>query len=407
MGAAIKGVIQAEIANWVQAGIVNLLNRVERKADAQRLWQELEEILSKRIVSLPDAVKDTVMGQMVGIVCCLRDCCNKDIRINRNRDRARALYYNLLNGCVQEKDVPDVKRMVLATDPWLEVAYDHFYLNEKDDANRIELDTVARFFGVSLDNAKGRLLGQRIPHPDLDSEETVLQYRKDLQEFAAAINYVPREELRLIDAKINEYARKRANEKAKIKAKENQRRIQREIAERKAEEASRRAFGVVYPTVVEAKAALTSNELFFKAVPQAISSNMNKNDVGIVLAANVEGDDVDKLRRNFYFPENAMVLAFIDTTFWGTRKKGLVITRYGLHWKNEKDDTSLRSLSWYKWRNIGATPWVGRTKETQEHVYFSNVDYFDLGSCCCVSAERLANALAAVYSYMCEAQFAF
>ena len=106
---------------------------------------------------------------------------------------------------------------------------------------------------------------------------------------------------------------------------------------------ARTAFGIEYQTREEAAAKRDSSEAFFAAVEAAITSS---NDNGFYFKDGIPPKKLVGARTYLSGVQDDGVFAIVDTTIFGSAKIGLVVSRWGVIWKNDTVETARNAYSW-------------------------------------------------------------
>ena len=106
---------------------------------------------------------------------------------------------------------------------------------------------------------------------------------------------------------------------------------------------ARTAFGVEYQTREEAEAKRDSPEAFFAAVESAITSSNNN---GFYFKDSIPPKKLVGARTYLSGAQDDGVFAIVDTTIFGSAKIGLVVSRWGVIWKNDTVETARNAYSW-------------------------------------------------------------
>ena len=111
---------------------------------------------------------------------------------------------------------------------------------------------------------------------------------------------------------------------------------------------ARTAFGTEYSTREEALAKRNSLAAFFTAVEEVISSAEN---AGFYFKDAIPPKKLAGARTYLIGAQDNDVFALVDTTIFGSAKIGLVISRWGIIWKN---DTVATTKNAYSWKELAA-----------------------------------------------------
>ena len=106
---------------------------------------------------------------------------------------------------------------------------------------------------------------------------------------------------------------------------------------------ARTAFGIEYQTREEAAAKRDSSEAFFAAVESVITSSNNN---GFYFKENIPPKKLIGARTYLSGAQDDGVFAVVDTTIFGSAKIGLVVSRWGLIWKNDTVETDRNAYPW-------------------------------------------------------------
>lgn len=106
---------------------------------------------------------------------------------------------------------------------------------------------------------------------------------------------------------------------------------------------ARTAFGIEYQTREEAAVKRDSSEAFFAAVESAITSSNNN---GFYFKENIPPKKLIGARTYLSGAQDDGVFAIVDTTIFGSAKIGLVVSRWGLIWKNDTVETNRNAYPW-------------------------------------------------------------
>lgn len=114
------------------------------------------------------------------------------------------------------------------------------------------------------------------------------------------------------------------------------------------DENARTAFGILYDTRDEAAKSRQSREAFLTAVKKAIADGKEEN---FFLDASIPPKKLLGARTYLNLEQDDGVFALLDTTFFGSAKTGLVVSNWGVVWKNDGTVDSPRTS--FSWRDLG------------------------------------------------------
>ena len=106
---------------------------------------------------------------------------------------------------------------------------------------------------------------------------------------------------------------------------------------------ARTAFDTEYQTRDEAAAKRGSSEAFFSAIEAAITSS---KDNGFYFKDGIPPKKLVGARTYLSGAQDDGVFAIVDTTIFGSAKIGLVVSRWGIVWKNDTVETTRNAYSW-------------------------------------------------------------
>ena len=293
MKGAVKGAAKAEILNYAGAAVVGIFNKIGRRRTIQGAVEQMVQAFYFFQLELLDAVYKTVIGfaeAVAEVFDCLMD---SGVEYETTWDggdkrRIEAMFSNLRSGNVPEEDQKMVALKIVKSIPHDDNIYAWMYDHFPNE--RKSIDELASFFCVEIDKNKSK-------------------------------------------AKADEHRRKlkKSNDLRKRKL---------------AEEAKRTVFGIVYPSLKDAKFAAHDFNEFLRGVKE-VFKRLFSGEHDCVVREQMEESFITRLRDLIGVGKEEKVICFFDTTMWSSAKYGLCVTSFGLRWRNKDDDLSrITKLSW-------------------------------------------------------------
>lgn len=392
---ALKGMVKAEALNLANGAIRGIINSFERNKSQSKFVQGVVEEFPEYRDNLCFAVRSFVLANVSGFIRCLREHGGATISNDWPTDEKgvlESLFKNLKSGVVPEKDRRAVALRIWKANPRYPGLYEWLYENEPDATE--EIVSVAEFFCVPLDAAIYRRFKKGLYNCPCISMEEVTSFKAYIIDLGKKVHYDPREEVAALDARIAKLRKKEADA-ARRKEKE------RQDADAAAWKKSCTTFGVATESPYMAQLALGSKEHFFEGVKESVKRH-RKDEVYFHVGTEIEPKERKSIAENFVLFSDERVLASLPGTFLGGFSRGLILTDWGIRWRNAEDQVSRRTeLSWGEFAAKGSKVWVGKN-ENKVHINEEDVFYTRFTG---IEDSVLANVLNEIKGYYRSATF--
>ena len=346
---ALKGALNAELMNLAGGALSGAYNKFVRSKSIKGMNDELERLFVFCEYELVSIVRDTVIDNAVSHAKCLNDYCDVGYIMDwpsLDEEKASALIGNLKDGKVPEKDKIKVIVDAVVSNPFNVNFYEWLY--EYEVIARNEVDNLANYFCISLEGVKSKL----------KTEEA-----------------------------------KREQKKVKLRNKERDR-------IRKKEEASRTQFGIIWDSREESIAALGKRECFYQGVIETVVRICGHDSKDFTIAKNLSLERREKVRQLYGMCDKEVLLAVFDTTMMSSLNCGLIVTTFGLRWKNK--DPLLSQVLCLSWDKFSRT--VKLSEGAGEDFVFTNKAIWNLDYAW-ARRDIIRNVLTTIRKYYRDATF--
>ena len=429
---AIKGAVEAEALNLASAAISGTFNAIGRKMSKKENEKKFKDIFERRKDEIVNGVFEAIANGADALVAC---CNEHGIRIEgavmvEEAVKAERMCKNLKAGKIPTNMVADVKLSILNANPYSQEFYDYVYMTDGDPSG--ELEKVGTFFGISFDRFKHDAFIARLGKCDRKSEDALDAYRAKAVALAAELKYDATETLRRIDEELRtvdgrifatrEEAQKQrvlaefekgldiSTEAASIAslaaldAKIGELAIDGEWKRERVRSAIKRfdqiactAFGRQYLTRDEAKIAKGDASRFLEGVELVAKESSSR----ICTSANMPAILIKGAIANLGVVSGERIVGLVSvpsfSSLFRIMNTGLVLTMYGIRWKNSSVATSRNFISWQDYAIMNPPVANGKL------IDFGNGAVFETGSFLCVPVIAVLTMLQRVHELCKEA----
>ena len=346
-------------------GIKNIVGRGFYAVINSNAKKEIFERFRNRLVM---GILTTVRTSVDELVNCLADNGHPlyDARVDKESyEKAERLFNNLKSGKLPSGAEHYARMEILALNPYLSGFYEHIYLTEGDKTG--ELCKTAEFFGFSLEPLKAKAFKNQLGTCKFSSVEETEAYRAKAVQIGVELRYDPKDVLEDCDKRL-----------------------------RKFEEQSRTVLNIVYSTHEAAKNAYGSRQEFYRGIEATVKAARAEK---FYLKDAIPQKKLANARKVFPIPPQEKVIAYMDTTLFGSGKTGLAITRWGLRWVNDIMTSPITALSWEEFAKLPDAP-----VPEKSYIMFSEDAVYD-NSGSGVDDETVLDALIELYEYCKAATF--
>lgn len=345
-------------------GIKNIVGRGFYAVINSNAKKEIFERFRNRLVM---GILTTVRTSVDELVNCLADNGHPlcEARVDKESyDKAERLFNNLKSGKLSPGAEHYARMQILALNPYLSSFYEHIYLTEGDKTG--ELCKTAEFFGFSLEPLKAKAFEKQLGACKFSTAEETESYRAKAIQIGIELRYDPKDVLEDCDKRL-----------------------------RKFDEQSRTVLNIVYSTHEAAKNAYGSRQEFYRGIEATVKAARAEK---FYLNDAIPPKKLANARKAFPIPPQEKMIAFTDTTLFGSGKTGLAVTNWGLRWAN---DTAcpITALSWEEFAKLPDVP----MREKSQIKFLEDAVYDN--SCSGVDNETVLDALIELYEYCKSATF--
>ena len=346
-------------------GIKNIVGRGFYAVINSNAKKEIFERFRNRLVM---GILTTVRTSVDELVNCLADngrpLC--EARVDKESyDKAERLFNNLKSGKLPPGAEHYARMQILALNPYLSSFYEHIYLTEGDKTG--ELCKTAEFFGFSLEPLKAKAFKKQLGKCKFSTAEETESYRAKAIQIGIELRYDPKDVLEDCDKRL-----------------------------RKFDEQSRTVLNIVYSTHEAAKNAYGSRQEFYRGIEATVKAARAEK---FYLNDAIPPKKLANARKAFPIPPQEKVIAFTDTTLFGSGKTGLAITSWGLRWTNDIITSPITALSWEEFAKLPDDPELEKS-----YVMFSEDAVYDNNGSG-IDDEMVFDALIELYEYCKAATF--
>ena len=313
-----EGCKEADWRNMTGGLFQGAKNMIGRAVYQQVNAKNKEGVFEQYMMRFPVAIRQTIATAALDLVGCLEEHGIKlpDSRVRKtDSDKAERLFKNLKSGTLPAEAETEVMMQILNLDPFQPMFYEFVYEKRGDESG--ELDRVANFFGVSLEDAKENALEGVLEKLASNGINDAEQYRKSVTQAMESLHFG----------------------KARIAAK------MQEIDAK-----SKTAFRSEYATVKEAQDALRNPKEFYRSVICMLEfahAEDEEEAAGLLVGSEIPEKKLRNAQSSFPIPQGEKVIALIDSTLLGSGKTGLAFTNWGVRWNNDSaTETRINEYSW-------------------------------------------------------------
>lgn len=367
-GVGDAAIAEADARNFRGGLVQGGMNMVGRGFYAIKNSMAKDKIFKKHRDRLLEGIQITVRTAVDELVDCLADNGHSlpGAKVDtESREKAKRLFNNLKSGKLPPNAEHGARMQILALNPYLFDFYELVYLAEGDKSG--ELCKAAEFFGFSLEDLKERAFKKQLGPCDFKTAEETEAYRAKAVQIGKELRFDPKEVLADCDMRLKRF-----------------------------EELTRTTLNVLYETREAAQAAYGDRQAFYRGIEATVKAVAQDK---FYLNEAIPPKRLANARAVFPIHAQETVIAFIDTTLFGSGKTGLAITRWGLRWANLADKASVRSLSWEAFAKLPECP-----KRQKSRIVFSpEATYDNAGSG--VDDEKTFGVIKELYDYCKAATF--
>ena len=353
---------EAERRNFNEGISQGIANTAGRLFYAVANSMSKDKIFSKYRNSLVDGIQITVRTAVDELVDCLADNGHPlpGAKVDKeSREKAERLFNNLKSGKLPQEAVHGARMQILALNPYLFDFYEHVYLTEGDK--------VAEFFGFSLEELKEKAFRKQLGPCEFKTAAETEEYRAKAIRIGKELGFDPKDVLEDCDARLKRF-----------------------------EELTRTTLNVLYPTCEDAQAAYGDRQAFYKGIAATVKAAEQEK---FYLNEGIPPKRLANARAAFPIHAQETVIAFMDTTLFGSGKTGLAVTRWGLRWVNMAEKPPAKSLSWEAFAKLPECP----KRQKSKMVFSPDATYDNTNSG--VDDEKVFGVIRELYDYCRAATF--
>ena len=429
---AIKGAVEAEALNLASAALSGAFNAIGRKMSKKENEKKFQNIFERRKDEIVNGVFEAIANGADALVA----CCNKHgIKIEgavtaEEAVKAERMCNNLKAGKIPPNMVADVKLGILDANPYCQEFYGYVYMTNGDPSG--ELEKVGKFFGISFDGFKHDAFIARLGKCDCKSEDALDAYRAKAVALAAELKYDATETLKRIDEELRTVdgrlcaTREEAQKQRILSVFEKELDISTEVAaiaslaaldakigelaidgewkrERVRSAIARfdqmacMAFGRQYQTREEARIAKGEVSRFLEGVELAAKESSSR----IYTSTNIPAMLVKGAVANLGVVPGERIVSMVVVPSFSSLFKGLntglVLTEFGIRWRNAAVSTTRNFISWQGYAMMNPPVINGKLSD------FGNGAVFEAGGFLAVPVESVLTMLQRVHELCKEA----
>ena len=351
------GGVNQGIANTVGRGFYAIANSMSK-----------DKIFKKHRDSLVKGIQLTVRTAVDELVDCLAANGHPlpGAKVDKeSREKAERIFNNLKSGKLPPEAEHGARMQILALNPYLFDFYEHIYLNEGDKSG--ELCETAAFFGFSMEQLKEAAFKKQLGTCEFKTAEDTEAYRAKAERIGKELRYDPKEVLADCDARLKRF-----------------------------EELTRTTLNILYETREAAQAAYGDRQAFYRGIEATVKAADQEK---FYLNEAIPPKRLANARAVFPIHAQETVIAFVDTTLFGSGKTGLAVSRWGMRWANLAEKSPVKAMSWEAFAKLPECP-----KRVKSRIDFSSEAIYDnAGSG--VDDEKMFGVIKELYDFCKAATF--